>query len=819
MSNSNSVDDLRQKGNHEFQQGRLDAALSLYAAGLQLLETQSGQECLEQTIVLLCNCSACHYQLLDYEQALDDAQQAFALSQSQNVKACYRLAKTCLALGEADSALKVLQSPGLVLTEEQENSFKSLKEQAQQLKDQPKPEAETTVKTVTRPLSIREFERPQSNSLGVGNFSEIVACKHKLTGEHFALKILDKKTAADLGKRQHPNVYNEIAMEARVLLKRLTLTPHPYIIQMYHSFQDYTCIYYLMELHNVNKDLWTSLRYEGNMVGTHSSQVKIWMSQMIDALEHIHRYGIVHRDLKPENILLNEKNHVVVIDFGTAKDLIETDLNGPEFVGTPDFMSPEAITGVSSAKPSKELIEKSGNAATHATDLWALGGTMYILLTGSTPFWSPSPYLTFLRIQRGLLPRLGAIWNDDAWDFISKLMQVDASKRLGASVPWLDKDAPGSVKSYQCLHQHPYFDSLQPDAKKQHVIPSLQDLCIRACADLVQQDASDLDLCDAHPPGDGSAHDFTRLSPAQQQAVLHVLEKSKVFKGGDETRVFQRFHDKPVEALQAKVLPARQEFLGLTRMVDDEFKIPSHRGSEDPYATKDKLLEPTTKIVVISNPLLLATSLLSPEDEKLYIQQWKQCISAINKKRPKAVIVCGQQITKKCWKFLARIRDSIPVLWNDGSTHYTFWLNGFQGILLQSSALAVDSNQMQWLSELMEQSRMAKHQVFCFCDCDPRDLSPLVLKRLARGKVVVVIGLSKDDDVDYELNYEPNETVTLGNDDDNDNVSVKSNDSVEDDMDRSRMRVLGTSKNSLRWLTIDEKEDWSTTLEVMVEKE
>ena len=57
--------------------------------------------------------------------------------------------------------------------------------------------------------------------------------------------------------------------------------------------------------------------------------MKRWLLQLIDALEHIHMNGIVHRDLKPENILLNSKNHVVVIDFGTAKDLVKTDLNGP----------------------------------------------------------------------------------------------------------------------------------------------------------------------------------------------------------------------------------------------------------------------------------------------------------------------------------------------------------------------------------------------------------------------------------------------------------------------------------------------------------
>ena len=99
---------------------------------------------------------------------------------------------------------------------------------------------------------------------------------------------------------------------------------------MYHTFQDYNNLYYLMDLHSVNIDLWTQLRYNGKMVGCHSSsQGKRWLLQFIDALEHIHSHGIVHRDIKPENILLNSKNHIVLIDFGTAKDLIETDLNGP----------------------------------------------------------------------------------------------------------------------------------------------------------------------------------------------------------------------------------------------------------------------------------------------------------------------------------------------------------------------------------------------------------------------------------------------------------------------------------------------------------
>ena len=70
---------------------------------------------------------------------------------------------------------------------------------------------------------------------------------------------------------------------------------------------------------------------------------------------------------------------MVLIDFGTAKDLIVTDLNGPEFVGTPDFMSPEAV---------KEAKDDGDVGCGFAADLWALGVVIYQMYAGSLPFES-----------------------------------------------------------------------------------------------------------------------------------------------------------------------------------------------------------------------------------------------------------------------------------------------------------------------------------------------------------------------------------------------------------------------------------------------
>jgi len=803
-ADGNNIEHLRQKGNHEFQQGNLDNAISFYTAAIETASNAGPSMEQAEHILNLCNRSACYFQRGDFENAKDDSYLAWKTSNESNVKSAYRLGKTMIALGEYDQAVKVFETALKVeiLNETEKQSLRELKKQATLKRNEPKKKIETTIKTAQRPVSIREFIK--GKSLGVGNFSEIVIVHHRVTKENFALKILEKKTAADLAKRQHPNVYNEIAMERRVLLEQLT--PHPNVINMYHAFRDFENLYYLMDLHNVNPDLWSQIRYKGKMVGAPVSQVKKWMSQLVNAIEHLHAHGILHRDLKPENVLLDEHNHVVVIDFGTAKDLIKTDLNGPEFVGTPDFMSPESVTGFS-GMPNQVEDKSKDNGATPATDLWALGAMAFILHTGSTPFWSPSPYLTFLRIKRGLLPRTTwGIPDDDAWDFINRLMQIKPDDRFGADCFRVKNKKMLLSNGYNVLRSHEYFAELNPHDKT-NILPSLQDLCIRACADLSKSDAIDLDICDKHPPGDGSKHDLMRLTSRQKNLVCHILDKSKVFSGGDETRVFQRFYLSDIDYIKNKVRATSRDFVGLTQMNDDEYKPLTGRGSQDPYA--DKIEPEPTKMVMITNPMLSGES-FTPEQEKQHLKGWKNCIATINKKRPKAVIVCGKVIPRKFWKFLARVRDSINVLWNDGTVHYSFWLNGFQGLILQSSDLQDEnSTQMKWLREQMEQSRMAKQQLFCFCDCDPADLSPMVIKRLARGRSLSLMGLSNTGlPIDYKMGYTANELL-------DDDTSVKSTDSEEDEDDHSTMRVYGTTVNGLRWITVDEKKKWCSEFEAI----
>lgn len=85
--------------------------------------------------------------------------------------------------------------------------------------------------------------------------------------------------------------------------------------------------------------------------------------------------------------------HLKIVDFGTAKDLLQTDLNGPEFVGTPEYMSPATVKN----------FRGRGDHYWFDIDLWALGAVLYQMVLGHTPFHAASPYLIFLRIKRARL--------------------------------------------------------------------------------------------------------------------------------------------------------------------------------------------------------------------------------------------------------------------------------------------------------------------------------------------------------------------------------------------------------------------------------
>ncbi len=107
--------------------------------------------------------------------------------------------------------------------------------------------------------------------------------------------------------------------------------------------------------------------------------VLIWARQLCDVLGYLHRQEpkIIHNDIHPNNIMLTSDGRIMLIDFGSAiKSSQTTENNGP-LLGTTFFTAPEKYTG---------MIDER-------TDIYALGMTLYTLLTGKDP--SLPPYTLF----------------------------------------------------------------------------------------------------------------------------------------------------------------------------------------------------------------------------------------------------------------------------------------------------------------------------------------------------------------------------------------------------------------------------------------
>ena len=154
-------------------------------------------------------------------------------------------------------------------------------------------------------------------------------------------------------------------------------------------------------------------------------QVAAIGSAVASALSRAHERGIVHRDIKPGNILIDQAGTPKISDFGIARAHTDDQLTQTGFMtGTPGYLSPELARG------------GDPNAA---TDVWALGATLYYAVEGQPPYESQAnPLATLQAIARGdarpmeqagpLGGAIAAMMDQDAerrWDMAT------ASERLG----------------------------------------------------------------------------------------------------------------------------------------------------------------------------------------------------------------------------------------------------------------------------------------------------------------------------------------------------------------------------------------------------
>lgn len=279
----------------------------------------------------------------------------------------------------------------------------------------------------TLPLTQNAFIL--SDTLGTGTFGRVRLVQHKVNGEmkFFALKVLRKTTVIRLKQVEHIQSEKNILMEIA----------HPFIVNLYATFQDKCFLYMLMEFvcgGEVFTKLRTSRRFSNDTA-------KLYAAEIVLAFAYLHHHDIIYRDLKPENLLIDKSGHLKIADFGFAKKIPD----GRTFTlcGTPEYLAPEIIHSKGHGKP---------------VDWWALGILIFEMLAGYAPFSHDNTFEIYQLILRGRV-EFPDHFDPYAKDLIKKLLNIDRSERLGCL-----KGGAEDIKA------HRWFKSLNWDALYQRKI-------------------------------------------------------------------------------------------------------------------------------------------------------------------------------------------------------------------------------------------------------------------------------------------------------------------------------------------------------------
>jgi len=149
----------------------------------------------------------------------------------------------------------------------------------------------------------------------------------------------------------------------------ITRLQHPHILPVY-DYGEFHDMPYIVMAYLSGGTLTDLIKQQGPMDIADVARI---VDEIADALDYAHGKGIIHRDFKPGNVLLDEQGNTYLADFGLAKlrEAASTITRTTTMLGTPAYMPPEQV---------------DASDLTPAADLYALGVTIFQMLTGRVPF-------------------------------------------------------------------------------------------------------------------------------------------------------------------------------------------------------------------------------------------------------------------------------------------------------------------------------------------------------------------------------------------------------------------------------------------------
>lgn len=233
--------------------------------------------------------------------------------------------------------------------------------------------------------------------IGQGSFSKVFLVRNLENHEFFAMKVMNKERICQKG------MLGYVLTEKKILSK----LKHPFIVPLVASFQ-------------INSHLMLLLRYCPDSLQDKIKNklakcvVKLYTCELALVIGYLHENCIIYRDLKPGNVLINDDGHIMLADFGLAKESLTAD----SFCGSIGYLAPEMEPG--------QIYGKE-------VDWYMLGLIIFEMTTGFGYCEQPEKLVDI---------------DQDVKNLIEKLLEKDPKTRLGA------------LRDLEEVKENPYFQGV-----------------------------------------------------------------------------------------------------------------------------------------------------------------------------------------------------------------------------------------------------------------------------------------------------------------------------------------------------------------------
>lgn len=279
--------------------------------------------------------------------------------------------------------------------------------------------------------------------LSSGGFGNTYVATHVNFGKQYAIKeffmdgVNERDNNSSTVKVSNESKVDEFTGQRSKFYKeaqRLHNLDNRHIVRVYDLFDENGTTYYVMDYID-GENLRDRLVRTGRPMS--EQEVEDVLRQVLDALDEVHRQGLWHMDLKPANIMMDRKGIVKLIDFGASKQF-NSDKGGA--------LSTSAVTYTNGYAP-REQMERNYQKFGPWTDFYALGATLYNLLTNRKPPMPSDIDDDRTPDKQYILPKPAGV-SDYMWDLVLWLMKTHRSDRpqsVSDITNYLDDDGSGVV--------------------------------------------------------------------------------------------------------------------------------------------------------------------------------------------------------------------------------------------------------------------------------------------------------------------------------------------------------------------------------------